>query len=221
MVLSTIVTSQSQDAAKSSGTTPNPYAERLALLPEEPNGHVESDWLIQSPERRAGVFRSTDSKDIVLNNGLIRRAFRLGVNAATVEFDNLTADQPLLRAVRPEAILKVDDSEVAVGGLKGQTNHGYLRREWIDSLTNDPSALQFTGFEVGPVRERLAWKRKRYSSNMPWPPPGVALTLNFSGAGSLSQSNRPNTLTNLSVSVHYEMYDGIPLLSKWITISNS
>src|SRR5262249_43326402 len=91
----------------------------------------------------------------------------------------------------------------------------------IDSMTNDPSALQFAAFEAGPVRERLTWKRKRYSSNVPWPPPGIALTLNFSGAGSLAQSNRPNTLTNLSVSVHYEMYDGIPLLSKWITISNS
>jgi hypothetical protein len=219
-VLSIVVAAQGQDAAKNSGTSPNSYIEHLARLPEDPKGHVESDWLIKSPERRAGVFRSADSKDIVLNNGLIRRAFRLAPNAATVEFDNLPADQPLLRAVRPEAILKVDNFEVAVGGLKGQTNHGYLRREWIDSMTNDPSALQFTGFEVGPVRERLAWKRKRYSSNMPWPPPGVALTLNFSGASSISQSNRPNTLTNLSVSVHYEMYDGIPLLSKWITVSN-
>lgn len=219
--VSGLITVRGEDRTKlSEANSKATFSKQLARLPEEPSGCVKSDWLIKPPERRAGIFRSGDSKDIVMNNGLIRRAFRLGPNAATVAFDNLTADQPLLRAVRPEAMLKVDNFDLAVGGLKGQSDHGYLRREWIDSMTNDPVALQFTGFEVGPVRERLVWKRKRYSSDIPWPPPGVALTLHFSGAWLTSQSNRPPALTNLTVSVHYEMYDGIPLLSKWITLSN-
>ena len=79
---------------------------------------------------------------MVMNNGLIRRAIRLGPNAATVAFDNLMADQPLVRAARPEAILTLNGFDFAVGGLTGQPDHGYLRREWIDSMTNDPNAFQ-------------------------------------------------------------------------------
>jgi hypothetical protein len=46
----------------------------------------------------------------------------------------------------------------------------------------------------------------------PWPPPGAAVTLVY---------EPPTNAPRVSVTVHYEIYNGLPLLSKWITISNA
>jgi hypothetical protein len=54
-----------------------------------------------------------------LENGLIRRTWRLEPDAATVGFDNLMTDQPVIRAVKPEAILTLNQVPVVVGGLTG------------------------------------------------------------------------------------------------------
>ena len=45
-----------------------------------------------------------------------------------------------------------------------------------------------------------------------WPPPGVSVVLEF----------KPPTgsLEGLVVRVHYELYDGIPLICKWLTLEN-
>ncbi len=37
----------------------------------------------------------------------------------------------------------------------------------------------------------------------------------------LSEQEQPNNLSKLRVSVHYELYDGVPLLSKWLSVSNN
>jgi hypothetical protein len=133
-------------------------------------------------------------------------------NAATVGFDNLMTGTAIIRGVKPEAILELDGAKYAVGGLVGQVQYAYLRPEWIDGLRADPAAFRSTGFEVGPTKQRFAWKRKPYSANLPWPPPGASLRLRFQPP--------PGKLAGLSVSACYEMYDGIPLVSKRLTIRN-
>ena len=193
----------------------------LPVLPEPAPGPGGGDWLVSAPPQRAGIFRSHDGKELVLNNGLLSRTWRLAPNAATVAFDNLMTDQPVIRAVRPEAILTINNVRVAVGGLSGQPNHGYLRKEWLDTMRSSSNALTFVDFEVGPTQPRLSWKRKRYAVDAPWPPPGMGLTLHFQGNPDLASSNGPPTRTPLAVDVHYEIYDGIPLLAKWFTLSNA
>ncbi len=180
--------------------------------------YAETDWLIDPTSFKAKILR--DAREVTLENGLIRRTWRLNPNAAAVAFDNLMLDQSVIRGVKPEAIVQIDGVNYAVGGLKGQPNYAYLRKEWISAMTNDPASFQFTSAETGVPQKRLEWKRKRYSSDMPWPPKGVALTLNFTGP-SLQTTNGPVDLRQVSVAVHYEMYDGIPLISKWITVSNA
>jgi hypothetical protein len=171
-----------------------------------------ADWLISPPEARAGVYRSAGGKEIVLANGLIRRAFRLGPNAATVAFDNLMTGAALLRAVKPEAALEIDGVRYQVGGLVGQPDLAYLRPDWLEAMQSDPQAFRYVGFEIGKPQERLIWKRVRHAANLPWPPPGVALTLHFAPPA--------GKLPGLSVAVHYELYDGLPLLAKWLTVRN-
>ncbi len=173
------------------------------------------DWLLDPTPYRARVQPSADGREIELSNGLIRRTFRLQPNAATVTLDHLITGESILRGVKPEAVITLDGQRFEIGGLKGQPNYAFLRPEWIAALTNDPAAFQFTGFQTGTPIERLAWKRVRHHDTRSiWPPAGVTLRLDFKG---------PDTgpARGIQVSVHYELHDGLPCYSKWITISNS
>ena len=176
------------------------------------------DWLIDGSSFKAGVFRGGHSNEIVLANGLVARTFRLSPNAATVGLDNLVTGDAILRGVKPEAVVELDGRRCEVGGLKGQPNYAFLRPEWLEKMNADPAAFRFIGFEVGQPKERFAWKQVRHHApNVQWPPAGVSLRLDF------ARSDAVNALANaaIRVSVHYELYDGIPCYSKWITISNS
>jgi hypothetical protein len=115
-----------------------------------------------------------------MTNGLIRRTWRLRPNAATVGFDNLMTGASILRAVKPEAYVKLDwQAETPVGGLLGQPDCADLQPEWLEQMTADPKAFRCTGFRIGKTKERFPWKRTRFSGDQPWPPPGASLTLRF------------------------------------------
>jgi hypothetical protein len=188
-------------------------AEEIAKLAVERLSHKpKTDWLIKSSQARANIVRTSDDKEIVLTNGLIRRAFRIAPNAATVAFDNLMTGTAMLRAVKPEAMLEIDGEPYPVGGLTGQPDLAYLRPDWVDTMHVDPKAFQFTGFEIGKTQERFGWKRVRHSADPPWPAPGVSLALHFAPPAGV--------LRGVTVTVHYELYDGLPLLAKWVTLRN-
>jgi len=169
------------------------------------------DWLIDSSSFKARLEAAPH--EITLSNGLIRRVFRLQPNAATVALDNLVTGQSLLRSVRPEATVDLDGRHLAVGGLSGQPDHAYLRADWVDRLTADPQAFRFTRFETGRTSVRFSWKPARYAANTVWPPPGVSLVLHFDPPA--------GQYPGLALEVHYELYDGLPVLAKWIALRNS
>jgi len=173
---------------------------------------VDSDWLVTRVTEPVKVEEVKGGKEIVLSIGLIRRRFRLAPNAATAGYDNLMTGASIIRGVKPEAIVEIDGQKYEVGGLVGQAEYGYLLEECVDSLASNPEAFQFQGFEAGETKERFAWRRKRYSADAAWPPAGASLTLDFvPPAGKLS---------GVKLAVHYEIYEGIPLLCKWFTIQN-
>ncbi|MBL9167163.1 MAG: hypothetical protein JNN07_05445 [Verrucomicrobiales bacterium] len=196
-----------------------PATTSLDSLPIETIQRPTSDWLLARSPFRAGLFRSKDNQELVLNNGLIRRAWRVSPNAATVAFDNLMTDESVIRAVKPEAKITINSNLIPVGGLIGQPNKGFLRREWLDHMTTGSNALVYTGYETGVIQPRMPWKRSRYSSNLPWPPPGVELILHFAEPSQKADDSSSGT-SGVKVAVHYELYDGIPLLSKRIIVSN-
>ena len=183
----------------------------LAACGQSNKGGSE-DWLLSKGKYGAEIELKNNNRDLVMSNGLIERSFRLSPNAATVGYTNLMTGESILRGVKPEAVLKVDGQSYNVGGLIGQVEYAYLLPEWLDSMTSEEEAFQFTEYKTGETKARFPWKRKRYAADLPWSPPGVSLTLDF-------RSNMEE-LKDVEVSVCYEMYDNIPLLSKWITITN-
>jgi len=172
---------------------------------------VRADWLLDPSPYKAGVFRK-GTKELVLGNGLIARTFRIAPNGATVGLDHCGSGEAFLRSVRPEARVQIDGCRYDVGGLVGQPVHNYLLPEWLDRMKADPAAFELAGFSVGRIRERFDWKKRRQwmPADLPWPPPGATLTLSFRSAS-------PG---GVRIDVHYALYDGLPLLCKWLTVHN-
>ncbi len=182
-------------------------------------GQAGADWLLDPAPYVAHAEASADGHEITLENGLVRRVFRLAPNAATVALDNLTSGQSELRSVRPEAVITLNGNEYAVGGLTGQPIHNYLLSEWLDQMTAIPNSFTVLGHRIGKTRAPFAWKRRTGwlaspAAEAPWPPPGVSLELNFTPPPE-------SGLDGVAVTVHYELYDGIPLIGKWLSVVNT
>ena len=185
---------------------------RLPLAPEHELGRPAKDWLIQPPSEHVALFRGNDTNQLILDNGLIRRTFLLSPNAATVGLDNSTTGASLLRAVEPEALLTIDGHEYQVGGLTGQPDAAFLRPEWLTALKADSNSFQFVDFSKSNPKAPFAWKRKRHSADLAWPPSGLALDFLYRGPDERTRA--------VAVTVHYELYDGAPVLGKWLSITN-
>lgn len=142
---------------------------------------VRDDWLVKPVDRKAAVYRSVDGRDLVMDNGLIRRVWRMGPGVACYRFGDLRTGKSLLRAVRPEARVTIDGIEREVGGLEGQPNHAFLLPEWLDEMRSIPGAMKLWRFEVKDELEpRMDWARvRRHAPDAVWPPRGVHLRMDF------------------------------------------
>ena len=169
----------------------------------------QNDWLVHRFRQPASV-KETDNR-LLLDNGLIRRIFVTSPNFATIDYTNQITDSSLLRGIKPEAILTINGHPFEVGGLKGQPDYAYLDSDWIADLTTDENGFQFRGYRVGEPETSYPWVRRRSTTSAIYPPEGVLLTVEFAS---------PPSLDSLRVCVHYELYQGIPVLSKWVTIRN-
>lgn len=189
----------------------------VAQFDEQP---APEDWLIRSPSTRATVQvlagKDHQSAQIMLANGLISRTFLitdaslLAPSAATMSFKNLRNGAEFVRSIRPEVLMTVNGKERKVGGLLGQPVHNYFDRAWIDTLNGDADALGFVGCEIGEAARDLPWQPRYGAPKTAWPPKGKRLTLHF----------KSRATDGLLAAVHYELLDGLPLLSKQVVVTN-
>ena len=171
---------------------------------------TRKDWLIDPSPYAARIEPSDDGREILLANGLVERTLRLSPNAATVDYRNLITGESVIRAVRPEAALEIDGVRYKVGGLEGQPDQAYLLPPWLETMTADPNAFRFVDYKIGGIEPRLSYTPRRWAEGRPWPPRGRSLALRFVH----------DVLAGIDVTVHYEIYDGLPLIAKRLTISN-
>ncbi len=169
----------------------------------------QNDWLVH-PFCQPASVEETDNR-LILNNGLIRRTFVTSPNFATVDYTNQITDSSLLRGIKPEVILTIDGHPFEVGGLKGQPDYAYLDSDWIADLTSDQNAFQFREYRVDETEIRYPWVRRRSATSSVYPPEGVTLIVEFAS---------PPSVDAIRICVHYELYKGIPVLSKWVTVRN-
>lgn len=206
-----------------SGETAGEPSSLLPAMPSRP----AADYLLDASPFAAKHTRDSENQTLTLENGLVRRVWKLAPNGACIAFDNLMTSQSMLRSVRPEARITIDGISYEVGGLVGQPNHAYLTDEWLANMEADSSALQLVDVTVGRPAERFKWNRRRHAApDAKWPPSGVYVRFEYAvpviddrGLGQITQGGVASN--DVRVSVHYELYDGIPAFSKWLTIHNA
>jgi len=186
----------------------------IANLPAWQAGmdRAPADWLIKPINSRAGVYKSANGKDIILFNGLIKRTFRIQPDVACTGYTNLSNGQELLRSVKAEARLAIDGKDYNIGGLHGQKEQAYLLPEWVDGFTNDANDFQFQSVSVTALQPFINWKPTMWASNTNQP---AGKTISF-----LYRSQN-EALKGLDVTINYELYDGLPLMVKWLGIQNN
>ncbi len=172
---------------------------------------AETDWLIENPEIKAEVFKN--EKEVILANGLVSRTIRIVPNAATVGLKNLVTGEEFIRSVKPEALVSIDGISYPVGGLSGQKEHGYLKMEWLDHMTSPENSFEFKELEVRELGPGLRWEKKRWIPSTQWERSGKEVIFTY--------LHPDPELEGISVEVHYEIYDNLPLLGKWIEVRNA
>jgi hypothetical protein len=187
----------------------------LTLTSCAKNISQKPDWLLDGSSYKSEV-REKDGV-VTISNGLISRSFSLSPDGATIGFSNLMTGNELIRAIKPEAILTINGNLVRVGGLTGQPVKNYLTNEWITGLKPDTlSPFKLEGYQTGPTVVRFDWKKRPewMAKDMPWPPPGKKVDFTYKQKENVSDS------AGIIIVVHYEIYDGIPLICKWFTVIN-
>ena len=180
----------------------------ILLLPQFST--AQTDWLIQPIQQKANI--NIQDNYIELNNGLAKRTFYVGPNLACIDYTNLSNGQQLLRSIEPEARVVIDGQMYNIGGLIGQTEKAYLIKGSEKKLLSDNNAFQFKGYHIDTIAHYIQWKSTTWNSNKKQAK-GKSIRFDFIAPN--------NHLSNLTISVHYNLYDGIPLITKWIEIKNN
>ena len=198
------------------------------------------DWLVSPAGFVATVHYDEKTEILTFENGLVRRQILLANGSpATVGFKNLTTGEEFIRAVGPESLVTIDGKEYPIGGLTGQPVNNYLKPEWFTSMKpmdgayrldtmlvsdapeDEADVLRRLGVEVGEIEERFAWQKRPewLAHDAVWPPRGKHVTMRYVDPGYVpSKLYVPHTMP--IIEVHYEIYDGIPLVAKWIEVFN-
>lgn len=169
----------------------------------------KTDWLITPVTEKAKITEK--GKDVTLSNGLVSRSFRINPNVACYDYVNLTNGQQLLRAVKPEARITVNGKTYNVGGLNGQQENAYLLPAWLDGFTAGANDFAYVRHQVSELKPRVQWTGKYWAANRKQ---ATARQLDF-----LYTGRAPGT-EGLQVTVSYAIYDGLPLIAKWVTVEN-
>ncbi len=171
---------------------------------------ISQDWLVNPVVTKAAIYPSSDKKEIILNNGLLKRVFRIQPNISCIDYSNLVNGQQLLRAIKPEAMITIDQKTYNIGGVYGQAEKAYLMKDWIGKFSSADSDFHFVSYQIEDLQPFIHWKTRDQKIRKQ----ATGKTITFQYRSSLI------SLKDLQVAVHYELYDGIPLMIKWVSIHN-
>lgn len=172
---------------------------------------ASKDWLIDGSRFVSKVEQSADGKDVILTNGLVSRVFRITPNLATTDIINEMTGETMLRTACSEGTLTINGRDYPLGGLQGIEERGYMLPEWIDQMKSPDNSFQVTGWTVADLKPRMEWNRKRWALVKEWDPKGKELIFTLEG---------PEEVKGVKAELHFEIYDGAPIIGKWLIIKN-
>ena len=174
----------------------------LSIHTVSAQGLPAKDWLVQPISDSVTI--DTSHQQFVISNGLLRRTFLQQPNLACVDFLNLTTGQQLIRSIEPEARLVINGITYQVGGASGQAEKAYWQNNFSKNLRSSDSDFHWVRWRVSSIQPRMKGKNN-YPS-----PSGKEIAFEY--------TSKLPSLQGLQVTVHYAIYQGLPLLEKWLTL---
>jgi len=169
----------------------------------------ENDWLLFQTSNQAELITTTEN-ELVLINGLVQRSFHLSPNLVCFDFKNLMNGEQLLRSVLPEAEVTIDGKSYAVGGQINLPEKGYFLKEWLKDLEKGENNFQYQSYTVSEITPHFPTKIA-YWTGKSLPANGIKVSFTYA---------HPD-FEGLNLEVHYELFDNIPLISKYLTVENN
>jgi hypothetical protein len=188
------------------------------------------DWLVTTPS--ATSYVTVTKSYIEIGNGLIYRRFSLMNSSANAQFTGFATtdfrlqaapsrggEQSLFRRATPEAVITLDGVTYDVGGLKstGVVLAYCNRTELPAELVTDAKAFSYNSHSISEPVAPFPWTAGTRGSppDISWPPRGKTLSVVFTAP---SEGVDPRHAA-VEITLTYEIYDGVPLLSKWLTVA--
>ena len=161
------------------------------------------------------MYENTDGL-LVIENGLILRSFTSYPSFGTIEYTSICAQKSLLRSVYPEGYVVLDNTSYPIGGLVQYGHHSFINLSKISVLDKSFVMVNYT---VGSPEAPYPWTPgyRHAPSNVNWPPKGQTLKVLFTPPAEVASPAHSSIL----VYVNYEMYQGVPIIAKWITVKNT
>ena len=185
---------------------------KISGLPGAPESiRPKKDWLLEPSGFVSGVYRTDNGKEIVMSNGLVSRVFRVIPNLSTLNIGNIMTGESMMRSPSTEGSVVLDGRLFPLGGLNGVFEYGYSKAEWVDGYSPLPNSFRVVDFEIGELRKRMEWAHSRWSLIKDWNISGKELTFYLEG---------PDNYKGVKVALHYAIYDGLPIISKWMDVKN-
>ena len=152
------------------------------------------DWLINDITTTSDWLKNEDGS-YTLTNGLISRTFSTNPGFTTIDYYSYEKSTSLLRALSPEAVLKLDDVIYNVGHVITNMSRGYLNRtELSETVEPDPVSFQYAGHQTHSIEVDFPYTPLRGAPpNIDWPPKGMRVDVMFK-----APQNAPTTHQGIS-----------------------
>nr|WP_222718634.1 alpha-galactosidase [Algoriphagus sp. AK58] len=167
------------------------------------------DWLVDGKSRPAEIIQ-LNPKEIQLRNGLVQRTFSLSPSLACYDFTNLMTGEQLLRTVMPEVRITLDGKTYEAGTRLNFKEKGYFRKEWLNLVETPTDNFQFEEYTLSEIEPHFPSKLQFWTKQE-----------KAASGKKISFTYTNSQLSGLILKVHYEIFDDLPLIAKYLTLENS
>lgn len=172
-------------------------------------------WVIDG---RADMGSSITEEDgrVIMTNGLVERVFDLDQNFLTVGYKNLYTDISLLDEDNLQSDVRITLNDKYEDG-ESDTDYPC----YIGGVDDSLPVFQYVDYSVeNSTEEPYHWEyderiSPEFMKDTPWPAEGKALVVNYE-----APDNIDPLYAGVKVQVRYEIYDGIPAISKTVNVTN-
>lgn len=166
------------------------------------------DWLVDGKLRPAQIIKISPT-EIQLQNGLVQRTFFLSPSPACYDFKNLMTGEQLLRSITPEARITINGKLYELGAKSDASEKGYFRKEWLSGVKTPKDNFQFQEYSISEITPHFPSKIQFWTGSK-----------NNSSGKKISFKYIHSDLPGIEVQIHYEIYDNLPLIAKYLSLEN-